>query len=187
MGAYDKLSGEFNPTVPTRVIFGQGKTATLGSEVADLGGRRVLVLSGRTVAEQTDAVRRAQEALGDSVVGVYSRADAAGAAGDGGGSGEPGGVAGGRYVGGRGRQHDFGCRPDDCGSDGRGHRQCGGATSEGPPGGRDAAPQLGREGAAVAGVHPYHAVGGGVQHGRRQRAGRRRGAQDTGGPSPAVR
>ena len=72
MTAYANLSGEFNPTVPSRVIFGQGKTATLGSEVSDLGGRRVLVLSGRTVAEQTDAVSRTQAALGDSVVGVYS-------------------------------------------------------------------------------------------------------------------
>ncbi len=72
MSAYAKLNGEFNPTVPTRVIFGPGKTAGLGSEVANMGGKRALVLSGRTVAEQTDAVRRAQEALGDSVVGVYS-------------------------------------------------------------------------------------------------------------------
>ena len=72
MTAYANLSGEFNPTVPTRVIFGQGKTATLGGEVASLGGKRVLLLSGRTVAEQTDAVRRTQAALGDSVVGVYS-------------------------------------------------------------------------------------------------------------------
>ena len=72
MSAYAKLDGEFNPTVPTRVIFGQGKTASLGGEVANLGGKRVLVLSGRSVAEQTDAVRRAHEALGDSAVGVYS-------------------------------------------------------------------------------------------------------------------
>ena len=72
MSAYAELNGEFNPTVPTRVIFGQGKTAALGSEVAELGGKRVLVLSGRTVAEQTDAVRRAREALGASVAGVYS-------------------------------------------------------------------------------------------------------------------
>jgi maleylacetate reductase len=72
MTAYANLSGEFNPTVPTRVIFGQGKTATLGGEVASLGGKRALLLSGRTVAEQTDAVRRTQAALGDSVVGVYS-------------------------------------------------------------------------------------------------------------------
>ena len=72
MSAYASLNGEFNPTVPTRVIFGAGKTATLGSEVAGLGGKRALVLSGRTVAERTDAVRQTQEALGDSVVGVYS-------------------------------------------------------------------------------------------------------------------
>ena len=71
MTAYAKLNGEFNPPAPTRVIFGQGKTASLGSEVAELGGRRVLVLSGRTVAEQTDAVSRTQEALGDTAVGVY--------------------------------------------------------------------------------------------------------------------
>lgn len=72
MTAYANLSGEFNPTVPTRVIFGKGKTASLGSEVASLGGKRALVLSGRTVAEQTDAVRRTTDALGGSVVGVYS-------------------------------------------------------------------------------------------------------------------
>ena len=72
MSAYANLNGEFNPTVPTRVIFGQGKTATLGGEVADLGGRRALVLSGRTVAEQTDAVQRIRDALGASAVGVYS-------------------------------------------------------------------------------------------------------------------
>ena len=72
MTTYANLSGEFNPAVPTRVIFGQGKTATLGSEVADLGGSRVLVLSGRTVAEQTDAVARTCDALGDVAVGVYS-------------------------------------------------------------------------------------------------------------------
>ncbi len=72
MAAYEKLSGEFNPAVPTRVIFGPGKAATLEREVADLGGKRVLTLSGRSVAEQTDAVRRTQEALGDCAVGVYS-------------------------------------------------------------------------------------------------------------------
>ena len=72
MTAYDSLNGEFNPTVPTRVIFGHGKTAALGSEVTALGGKRALVLSGRTVAEQTDAVRWTEEALGDIVVGVYS-------------------------------------------------------------------------------------------------------------------
>ena len=66
------LSGEFNPTVPTRVIFGQGKVSTLGTEVDQLGGKRALVLSGRTVAEKTDTVRKVNEALGSRSVGVYS-------------------------------------------------------------------------------------------------------------------
>ena len=66
------LSGEFNPTVPTRVIFGHGKVSTLGTEVDQLGGKRALVLSGRTVAEKTDAVRKVNEALGSRSVGVYS-------------------------------------------------------------------------------------------------------------------
>ena len=72
MSAYSNLSGEFNPAVPSRVIFGRNKTATLGAEVAALGGKRALVLSGRSVADQTDAVRRAGEALGELSVGVYS-------------------------------------------------------------------------------------------------------------------
>ena len=66
------LSGEFNPTVPTRVVFGQGKVSTLGTEVDQLGGKRALVLSGRTVADKTDAVRKVNEALGSRSVGVYS-------------------------------------------------------------------------------------------------------------------
>ena len=66
------LQGEYSPAVPSRVIFGRGKTATLREEIAALGGRRVLVLSGRTVAEKTDAVRRVSSALGDTCVGVYS-------------------------------------------------------------------------------------------------------------------
>ncbi|PKB70888.1 MAG: hypothetical protein BZY87_08325 [SAR202 cluster bacterium Io17-Chloro-G6] len=66
------LQGEFNPAVPTRITFGQGKTETLRDEVRSLGGKRVLVLSGRTVAEKTNAVNRVVENLGDMSAGVYS-------------------------------------------------------------------------------------------------------------------
>ena len=66
------LQGEYSPVAPSRVIFGQGKTETLRDEITALGGRRVLVLSGRTVAEKTDAVRRASNALGHTCVGIYS-------------------------------------------------------------------------------------------------------------------
>lgn len=66
------LQGEFNPAVPTRIIFGQGKIDSLRDEVQNLGGKRVFVLSGRAVAEKTNSVRRAVENLGDMSAGVYS-------------------------------------------------------------------------------------------------------------------
>ena len=66
------LQGEFNPAVPTRIVFGNGKIDSLKDEIQKLGGKRVLVLSGRTVAEKTDAVRRINDGLGDMSAGVYS-------------------------------------------------------------------------------------------------------------------
>ena len=72
MTQQDLLQGEFNPTVPTRIVFGNGKIDSLKDEVQKLGGKRVLVLSGRTVAEKTDAVRRIKDGLGDMCGGVYS-------------------------------------------------------------------------------------------------------------------
>ena len=66
------LQGEFNPAVPTRIVFGNGKIDSLKDEIQKLGGKRVLVLSGRTVAEKPDAVRRINDGLGDMSAGVYS-------------------------------------------------------------------------------------------------------------------
>jgi maleylacetate reductase len=66
------LQGEFDPTVPSRIVFGNGKVDFLKEEVRKLGGKRVLVLSGKTVAEKTDSVRRVNDALGDMSAGVYS-------------------------------------------------------------------------------------------------------------------
>ena len=66
------LQGEFNPAVPTRIVFGNGKIDSLKDEIQKLGGKRVLVLSGRAVAEKTDAVRRINDGLGDMSAGVYS-------------------------------------------------------------------------------------------------------------------
>jgi len=66
------LFGQYNPTVPSRIIFGQGKASSLGAEVENLGGKRALVLSGRTVAEKTDTVRKVNESLGHCSAGVYS-------------------------------------------------------------------------------------------------------------------
>ena len=66
------LQGDFNPTVPTRIVFGNEKIDSQRDEVKKLGGKRVLVLSGRTVAEKTDSVRRIIDGLGDLSAGVYS-------------------------------------------------------------------------------------------------------------------
>ena len=66
------LQGEFDPAVPSRIVFGNGKVDFLKEEVRKLGGKRVLVLSGKTVAEKTDSVRRVNDALGDMAAGVYS-------------------------------------------------------------------------------------------------------------------
>ena len=66
------LQGEYNPAVPSRVIFGRGKVDELKEEVGNLGGKRVMLLSGKTVAEKTDAVRRTAAGLGDTLVGTFS-------------------------------------------------------------------------------------------------------------------
>ena len=70
--ANSSLQGEFNPPVQSRIIFGRGKVATLKDEISDLGGRRALVLSGRSIAEKTGVVKQVVQTLGDSCVGVYS-------------------------------------------------------------------------------------------------------------------
>ncbi len=72
MTQQELLQGEFNPAVPTRLVFGQGKIDSLRDEVRKIGGKRVLVLSGRTVAEKTNLVTRVVENLGDMSAGVYS-------------------------------------------------------------------------------------------------------------------
>ena len=66
------LQGSFDPTVPTRIVFGNGMVGSIKHGVQKLGGKRVLVLSGRTVAEKTESVRRVNDALGGLSVGVYS-------------------------------------------------------------------------------------------------------------------
>ena len=63
------LQGEFNPPVQSRVVFGQDKAAGLKEEVESLGGRQVLLLSGKSVAERTDVVQQVAGILGDRCVG----------------------------------------------------------------------------------------------------------------------
>jgi len=66
------LQGEFDPAVPTRIVFGNAKIDSLKDEIQKLGGKRALVLSGRTVAEKTNSVRRINDVLGGMSAGTYS-------------------------------------------------------------------------------------------------------------------
>lgn len=66
------LNGTYEPPVPSRIIFGQGRAGDLSVELDRLGSRRVMVLSGRSVAEKTDTVNRVASLLGDRCQAVYS-------------------------------------------------------------------------------------------------------------------
>ena len=66
------LYGTYEPPVPSKVIFGQGRAEDLASELDRLGSRRVMVLSGRSIAEKTDTVKRVASLLGDRCLAVYS-------------------------------------------------------------------------------------------------------------------
>ncbi|MEC9286857.1 MAG: iron-containing alcohol dehydrogenase, partial [Chloroflexota bacterium] len=66
------MQGEYDPTVPTRIVFGIEKIDSLKDEIQKLSGKRALVLSGRAVAEKTDSVRRINDVLGGMSAGTYS-------------------------------------------------------------------------------------------------------------------
>ena len=66
------LYGTYEPPVPSKVIFGQGRAEDLASELNRLGSQRVMVLSGRSIAEKTDTVQRVASLLGDKCLAVYS-------------------------------------------------------------------------------------------------------------------
>ena len=70
---YTAQAGLFKAPVPTRVLFGAGKVLGLRDELKELGGKRVLVLSGKTAAQKTKTVIMLQRVLGDCCVGVYLR------------------------------------------------------------------------------------------------------------------
>nr|WP_285648648.1 maleylacetate reductase [Actinomycetospora sp. NBRC 106375] len=57
--------------LPMRVVFGPGRLAELGEEVARLGPRRVLVLG---TPEQGATLQRAVDGLGDRAAGVFAEA-----------------------------------------------------------------------------------------------------------------
>ena len=66
------LHGTYEPPVPSKIIFGEGRGEDLPVELDRLGSRRVMVLSGRSVAEKTDTVKRVESLVGGRCLAVYS-------------------------------------------------------------------------------------------------------------------
>jgi len=66
------FAGVFNLQPVEKVICGPGSVAGLSDEIDRLGGTRVLLVTGRTLATKTDLVDRIRKVLGERCVGVYS-------------------------------------------------------------------------------------------------------------------
>jgi alcohol dehydrogenase class IV len=66
------FSGVFSLLPLDRVLFGPGVLGNLPAEVDRLGCRRVLVLTGTTLATKTDLVERIRALLGDRCAGVFT-------------------------------------------------------------------------------------------------------------------
>jgi alcohol dehydrogenase class IV len=65
-------AGEFAFLPMEKVRFGPGSLAGLAAEVDRLGAKRVLVITGTTLATKTDLVAQVGEALGPRLAGVFS-------------------------------------------------------------------------------------------------------------------
>jgi alcohol dehydrogenase class IV len=64
--------GEYGFLPIEKVKFGPGAVSTLGEELDRLGGSRVLLVTGRTLATKTDLVERIRGLLGGRCAGVFS-------------------------------------------------------------------------------------------------------------------
>jgi maleylacetate reductase len=65
------LRGEYTFLPLGHVIFGAGSVNELAKEVTRIGGTRVLVITGNSLATQTDVVRRVTDVLGELHVGTF--------------------------------------------------------------------------------------------------------------------
>lgn len=65
--------GVFHYAAIDRVRYGSPFADAVATEVSDLGAERIFVLSGGTLARQTDSVDRLSQALGAKFAGVYAK------------------------------------------------------------------------------------------------------------------
>ena len=68
----DPLSGEYFFLPQEHIIFGAGSLTQLANEVRRMSGQRVFLITGNSLATQTDVVSRVEQALGSLHVGTFS-------------------------------------------------------------------------------------------------------------------
>lgn len=68
----DTLNGEYYFLPQEHIIFGAGSLARLADEIRRIGGQRVFLITGRSLATQSDVVSRVERALGTLHVGTFS-------------------------------------------------------------------------------------------------------------------
>ncbi len=68
----DTLSGEYFFLPQEHIIFGAGSLTHLADEVRRVGGQRVLLITGNSLATQSDVVTRIEQVLGSLHVGTFS-------------------------------------------------------------------------------------------------------------------
>lgn len=66
-----KLRGEYTFLPLEHVIFGAGSVKELANEVKRIGGKRVLIITGNSLATQTDIIQRVTDVLGPLHVGTF--------------------------------------------------------------------------------------------------------------------
>lgn len=68
----DTLSGEYFFLPQEHVVFGAGSLAQLADEVRRVGGQRAFLITGNSLATQSDVVTRVEQTLGSLHVGTFS-------------------------------------------------------------------------------------------------------------------
>ena len=63
--------GEYVDPAFKKVLFGQGTMACLPAEIAALGAGRAMIVTGKTLATQTDVIERAKSILGNTCASVF--------------------------------------------------------------------------------------------------------------------
>lgn len=66
------FTGVFAVQPIEKVVYGPGSVSGLPAEIDRLGGTRVLIVTGRTLATKTDLVHRLQDLLGDRWAGTFA-------------------------------------------------------------------------------------------------------------------